>query len=84
MAVHAFMGDRALTRVVLDASALPADLATVERLARMQLETRRGGRRLVLTGCSMELHELIELVGLSDVLDERDGGRITPWPSSPT
>jgi len=84
VAVHAFMGDRALTCVVLDASRLPADLTTVEHLARMQLQTRRDGRRLVVAGCSRELHELIELVGLSDVLDERDGGRITPWPSSPT
>lgn len=78
------MGDRALTCVVLDASELAGDLATVEHLARIQLQLRRDGRELVLIGCSDELHQLIELAGLSDVLHERDRGRITPWPSSPT
>ena len=52
----------------------PADSAAVHGLARMQLTALRRGGRIRLCGCSSELRSLIELIGLSDVLDSgRDG-----------
>ena len=44
------------------------DCATVEALARMQLTTRRLGGELRLRGASDELHEILALAGLCDVL----------------
>ncbi len=42
--------------------------ATVDSLARLALLLRREGSRLVLRHASPELAELIELMGLTDVL----------------
>jgi hypothetical protein len=57
-------------RVVVDwdAAGLPADVATVETLARLQLAGRRHGYTLRLRNASAELIELIALLGLPDVL----------------
>ena len=44
------------------------DLALVESLARVQLRARRRGERVRLRNVSDELHGLLELVGLTDVL----------------
>ena len=44
------------------------DCATVDALARMQLTTRRLGGELRLRGVSDELHEVLALAGLCDVL----------------
>jgi hypothetical protein len=52
--------------VVWDASPLPAELATVEALARLKLLARRCGVELRLRGAAPELHELIDLSGLGD------------------
>jgi ABC-type transporter Mla MlaB component len=51
-----------------DAAGLPAELATVETLARLQLDARRHGGTLRLRNAPAELIELIELIGLRDVL----------------
>ena len=44
------------------------DLALVESLARLQLRARRRGSRVRLRNVSDQLHGLLELVGLADVL----------------
>ncbi|HEX3807678.1 MAG TPA: hypothetical protein VHV52_12960 [Gaiellaceae bacterium] len=44
------------------------DLQLVDRLARLQLIARRRGYRLALVDPPAALRELIELVGLSEVL----------------
>jgi ABC-type transporter Mla MlaB component len=45
-----------------------ADAVAVDALARLALAARRRGCRIRLAGCSRELRELIELVGLAEVL----------------
>ena len=54
--------------VVCDVSEVPVELATVDVLARLQLEACRAGRCLRLRGASPELLELIELAGLTEAL----------------
>ncbi|MBB2921752.1 hypothetical protein [Cellulomonas cellasea] len=53
---------------VRDASGLPPDLASVDALARAQLDALRAGRSTVLCGASDELVELLRFAGLVDVL----------------
>ena len=48
-----------------DASRLDEDLASVDRLARLQLATQRRGRALRLLGVSDELRALLALTGLA-------------------
>lgn len=57
--------------IVCDVAALPANVRTIEALARLQLTARRHGRRIRLQRASRELRQLIELVGLSEVLAAR-------------
>lgn len=45
-----------------------ADCGTVEALARLQLTARRLGRRIRLEHPSPQLHQLLALVGLCDVV----------------
>jgi len=45
-----------------------ATLRLVDRLARLQLDARRRGSRIVLVDPPDALRELIELVGLAEVL----------------
>ena len=54
--------------VLCDVRSLPADLAAVDALARLQLAARRRGSALLLTGASDSLRALIDLVGLADAL----------------
>jgi hypothetical protein len=54
--------------VVCDVGALPADIVTVDALARLQLTARRLGRRMELRNGSPELDRLLAFVGLADVL----------------
>lgn len=51
-----------------DASALPADLASVDLLARLQLSLCAAGRRLRVVNASTALARLLALVGLAEVL----------------
>ena len=46
------------------------DAATVDALARLQLAARRFGCRVHLRDASAELRQLVEFMGLSDVLPE--------------
>ncbi|HEY5200099.1 MAG TPA: hypothetical protein VIJ31_04245 [Acidothermaceae bacterium] len=61
---------RPTNRVVVDwdVAGLPADVATVETLARFELAGRRHGYTLRLRNARAELLELIALLGLGDVL----------------
>ncbi|HEY5456585.1 MAG TPA: hypothetical protein VIJ96_14040 [Acidothermaceae bacterium] len=61
---------RPTNRVVVDwdVADLPADVATVETLARFELAGRRHGHTLRLCNASAELIELIGLLGLGSVL----------------
>ncbi len=52
----------------LDASRLPASLEAVGLVARLQLEARRSGYRLRLLNASPRLRELVDLVGLAELL----------------
>jgi ABC-type transporter Mla MlaB component len=54
-------------RLTLDES-VPADLGTVDTLARMQLLARRYGCELVLGELPDDLRALLALVGLSEAL----------------
>ena len=55
--------------VVCDVAAVSApDCGTVDVLARMQLTAKRLGGELRLRGASDELHELLALAGLCDVV----------------
>lgn len=51
-----------------DVAGVPADAVTVEALARLQLAARRHGCRVRLRGASTELLELVDFLGLQDVL----------------
>ena len=54
--------------VLCDVRLLPADLAAVNALARLQLAARRHGSMLLLAGASDSLRALIDLLGLADAL----------------
>jgi ABC-type transporter Mla MlaB component len=62
-------GSRACV-VYCDVEGVCADAVTVDALARLQLAARRHGCEIWVRGASAELRELIELMGLSDVLPE--------------
>jgi ABC-type transporter Mla MlaB component len=47
---------------------IAADAVAVDALARLELAARRHGCRVTLTGAGCELRELIELVGLRELL----------------
>jgi ABC-type transporter Mla MlaB component len=53
---------------VCDVDGVEPDAVTVDALARLQLAARRNGCRIRLQGASTELRELVDLIGLRDVL----------------
>ena len=57
--------------VCCDVSEVRSDAVTVEALARLQLVARRCECRVVLHNASVELRELVVLMGLADVLLDR-------------
>jgi len=54
--------------IVVDASALTADLPTVNLLARLHLDARRLGSRVLLREVPDDLERLIAFAGLAEVL----------------
>jgi hypothetical protein len=62
------MAARSPTPFVVDVSALPPDLATIDGLARLALATRRRGGRVRLRGRNDHLRQLIRFTGLTAVL----------------
>jgi hypothetical protein len=62
------MAGSAEPTIVLDVSGVACDLATIDRLARFQLDARRRGARVQLRRPSQDLQRLIAFVGLAGVL----------------
>ena len=54
--------------VVVDASVLAPNVATIDLLARLQLAAHRLGRHVLLRGPSGDLRKLIVFAGLDEVL----------------
>jgi hypothetical protein len=66
-------GEAPTPRVVVDLGGLadePADLTQVDRLARLALAARRAGARLRVARPSIDLAALLDLVGLSALIDD--------------
>ena len=61
--------DRDCLRIAVDVGGVKAEVVALDVLARLQLIARRCGYRIVLERASPELVELIELAGLSQVLE---------------
>lgn len=58
-----------MSRIRLDCAQWPEpDLGVIDRVARLQLESKLAGRSLRLVNASAELRELIRLAGLLEVL----------------
>ena len=53
---------------ICDVRGVEPDAVVVDALARLQLGAKRHGRQVRLSGTSPELRELVELMGLTDVL----------------
>jgi len=66
--VCAALQDRRNGVLVCEVSSVPVDAVAIDALARLALGARRHGCRVWLLGASAELMELVELVGLSEVL----------------
>ena len=67
-----FGGNHSLYHVECDLGHVRrADLATVDALARAAVNARRAGTQLRIVNASAELRELIEFVGLAELLDGR-------------
>jgi hypothetical protein len=62
------MSTRDVRPIVCDVGALPASVATLDRLARAQLAAQRRGRELRLRHASRELLELARFAGLAEAL----------------
>jgi hypothetical protein len=54
-------------------------IGTVDLLARLTLAARHGGGELRIVGASDELHELLELAGLCDVLGVCEPSGLEAW-----
>ncbi|MGH2640206.1 MAG: STAS domain-containing protein [Actinomycetota bacterium] len=55
--------------VVLDVAAIgEADVVTIESLARLELTVRRAGGWIRFRRAGRELHELVSMIGLADIL----------------
>jgi hypothetical protein len=59
---------RPVLELVCDVRGVPADVVTVDALARLQLAARRHRFRVVLRNASQELLDLVAFMGLEDVL----------------
>ena len=56
--------------VLCDVHGVEPDAVTVDALCRLQLGARRHGCQVRLRGASPELRELVEFMGLADVLPD--------------
>jgi ABC-type transporter Mla MlaB component len=68
--VCALLGDSGAAVARCDVSGVEVDAVTVDALARLQLAARRSGCRVRLRNASTELRELVDFMGLSDVLPD--------------
>jgi hypothetical protein len=65
---HSDMAEKRQCAIVCDASALDADLASVDSLARLQLAAKRLGLEFTLRRAPVELRALLTLIGLAEAL----------------
>jgi hypothetical protein len=56
------------------------DLELVDRLLRLHLAVKRQGHRLLLTEVDPDLHDLLALVGVDHLLEERQAGPVAATP----
>jgi hypothetical protein len=61
--------------IVCDVGALAPDAAAVDALARLQFTARRLGYEIRLRDASVDLQDLLDFVGLRDVLRVETGGQ---------
>ena len=61
--------------IVCDVAALAPDVTAVDALARLQLTARRLGYEVRLRDASVDLQDLLDFVGLRDVLRVEAGGQ---------
>jgi ABC-type transporter Mla MlaB component len=66
--VCAFLAQTGAGIALCDVREVEPDAVTVDALARLQLGARRHGCQVRLRGASPELRELVDLMGLTDVL----------------
>jgi hypothetical protein len=66
--LHALVGDGRIDAIACDVSALAAEAAAVDALARLALVARRLGCPLKVRRASPQLRDLVEFCGLSDAL----------------
>jgi anti-anti-sigma regulatory factor len=66
--------DTGMHALVCDLSGVQPSAATIEALARLAVALRRQGSRLCLSHASPELIELIEFMGLAEVLRVEPSG----------
>jgi hypothetical protein len=69
------MAARPPTAFVVDVSAFPPDVGTIDVLARLQVAARRRGGGVLLRAATEDLKGLIELAGLAGVLRVEPGGQ---------
>ena len=69
--VCAILSESAVAVAVCDVAGVDPDAVTVDALARLQLAARRYGCQVRLRHASDELVELVDLMGLTDVLPDR-------------
>ena len=65
--------------IVCDVGSIAPDATTVDALARLQLNARRLGQEVRLSHVSSELRELLDFVGLGEVLRVEPGGQAKEW-----
>ena len=67
--VRSLLDEERVTRIICDlGSVSQSDVAVVDALCRMRLAARRRGCQLSLRNASGSLHELLVLIGLTDVM----------------
>jgi hypothetical protein len=74
MADHLMAASRPST-IVCDVGALAPDASAVDALARLQLTARRLGYEIRLRDASVALQDLLDFVGLRNVLCVEAGGQ---------
>ena len=68
--VCAVLGESRASVALCDVHGVEPDAVTVDALARLQLGAHRHGCQVRLRGASKELVELVEFMGLADVLPD--------------
>ena len=78
--LRALLCDSDADVVVCDVRTLPAEVASIDALARLQLTARRLGGTIALRRASSDLDRLVAFVGLADVLPRHAAAEEAPAP----